>query len=225
MKEKKIPENSEKKKKSFPDWGAIRNDYITGNESPKECARRHGVNYRTLGNHLYRERWNDQRAAYRGAVTEKAVETAKNCTAYRVASELVGLSYVVDALERETRKALEDGDQLHRYLVQSTTRHKDGTTETAYKDITSDKVDTRALRDLTDSVKTLEALKRSLHGLETAQERHRKQIEAERLALERERLQIEKERLELTKKREERDAEGVKGVQIVVGGYCDDYSE
>lgn len=214
-----------KKKNSRPDWDAIRSDYITGNESPKECARSHGVNYRTLGNHLYRERWNDQRAAYRGSVADKAIDTAATCTAYRVASELVGLAGVVDALERETRKALEDGEQLHRYLVQSTTRHKDGTTETAYKDITSDKVDTRALRDLTDSVKTLEALKRSLHGLETAQERHRKQIEADRLALERERLQLEKERLELTKKREERDAEGVKGVQIVVGGYCDDYSE
>ena len=225
MKKKEIPENPEKKKKSRPDWGAIRNSYITGNDTPKECARRHGVNYRTLGNHLHRERWNDQRAAYRGAVTDKAVETAKNCTAYRVASELIGLSGVVDALERETRKALEDGEQLHRYLVQSTTRHKDGTTETAYKDIKSDKVDTRALRDLTDSVKTLEALKRSLHGLETAQERHRKQIETERLALERERLAIEKERLELTRKREERDAEGIKGVQLVVGGYCDDYSE
>lgn len=225
MEKKKIPEKSEKKKKSFPDWDAIRNDYIAGNESPKECARRHGVNYRTLGNHLYRERWNDQRAAYRGAVVDKAVETAKNCTAYRVASELTVLSHVVDALERELKKALEDGEQLHRYLVQTTTRHKDGTTETAYRDITSDKVDTRALRDITDSVKMLEALKRSLHGLETAQERHRKQIERERLELERERLQIEKERLELTKKREERDAEGVKGVQIVVGGYCDDYSE
>ena len=225
MEKKKIPENSENEKNSRPDWDRIRNDYITGNDTPKECARRHGVNYRTLGNHLFKEKWNDQRAAYRGAVTDKAVETAKNCTAYRVASELMGLSYVVDALERETRKALEDGEQLHRYLVQSTTRHKDGTTETAYKDITSDKVDTRALRDLTDSVKTLEALKRSLHGLETAQERHRKQIEKERLELERERLQIEKERLELTKKREEREADGVKGVQIVVGGYCDEYSE
>lgn len=225
MKKKKIPENSEKKKKIIPDWDAIRKDYITGGETPKECARRHGVNYRTLGNHLYRERWNDQRAAYRGAVTDKAVETAKNCTAYRVASELIGLSGVVDALERETRKALEDGEQLHRYLVQTTTRHKDGTTETAYKDVTSDKVDTRALRDLTDSVKTLEALKRSLHGLETAQERHRKQIETERLALERERLALERERVELVRKREERDAEGVKGVQLVVGGYCDDYSE
>ena len=218
MKKKENPENPEKKKKSFPDWDAIRKDYITGNDTPKECARRHGVNYRTLGNHLYRERWNDQRAAYRGSVTDKAVETAKNCTAYRVASELIGLSGVVDALERETRKALEDGEQLHRYLVQSTTRHKDGTTETAYKDITSDKVDTRALRDLTDSVKTLEALKRSLHGLETAQERHRRQIEKER-------LQLERERVELVRKREERDAECVKGVQIVVGGYCDDYSE
>lgn len=225
MEKKKIPEKSEKKKKNIPDWDAIRNDYITGNETPKECARRHGVNYRTLGNHLYRERWNDQRTAYRGAVNDRAIDTAATCSAYRVASQLTGLSYVVDALERETRKALEDGEQLHRYLVQSTTRHKDGTTETAYKDITSDKVDTRALRDLTDSVKTLEALKRSLHGLETAQERHRKQIETERLALERERLQLEKERLELTKKREERDAEGVKGVQIVVGGYCDEYSE
>lgn len=217
--------NPENEKNSRPDWDRIRNDYITGNDTPKECARRHGVNYRTLGNHLYREKWNEQRAAYRGAVTDKAIETAKNCTAYRVASELMGLSYVVDALERETRKALEDGEQLHRYLVQTTSRHKDGTTETAYKDITSDKVDTRALRDLTDSVKTLEALKRSLHGLETAQERHRKQIETERLALERERLQLERERLELTKKREEREAEGVNGVQIVVGGYCDDYSE
>lgn len=225
MEKKKIPEKSEKEKNSRPDWDRIRNDYITGNDTPKECARRHGVNYRTLGNHLYQERWNDKRSAYRGAVTDKAVETAKNCTAYRVASELMGLSYVVDALERETRKALEDSEQLHRYLVLTTSRHKDGTTETAYKDITSDKVDTRALRDLTDSVKTLEALKRSLHGLETEQERHRKQIETERLALERERLAIEKERLELTKKREEREAEGVNGVQIVVGGYCDEYSE
>lgn len=225
MKKKKIPENSEKKKKIIPDWDAIRNDYVTGNATPKECAKLHGVNYRTLGNHLYSERWNDQRAAYRGAVNDRAIDTAATCSAYRVASQLTGISYVVDALERETRKALEDGEQLHRYLVQSTTRHKDGTTETAYKDITSEKVDTRALRDLTDSVKTLEALKRSLHGLETAQERHRKQIETERLALERERLQLERERLELTKKREEREADGVNGVQIVVGGYCEDYSE
>lgn len=213
------------KKKSVPDWDRIRNDYITGNESPKECARAHSVNYNTLCTHKRREHWAEQRTAYRGAVMDKAIETAKNCTAYRVASELTVLAHVVEALERELKKALEDGEQLHRYLVQTTTRHKDGTTETAYRDITSDKVDTRALRDLTDSVKTLEALKRSLHGLETAQERHKKQIEAERLALERERLAIEKERLELTKKREERDAEGVKGVQIVVGGYCDDYSE
>ena len=225
MGKKKNPEKPEKKKNSRQDWGAIRNSYIAGSDSLPQCARRHGVPVGTVRRHSAAEHWAEQRAAFRGSVTDKAIETAKNCTAYRVASELIGLSGVVDALERETRKALEDGEQLHRYLVQSTTRHKDGTTETAYKDITSDKVDTRALRDLTDSVKTLEALKRSLHGLETAQERHRKQIETERLALERERLQMERERLELTRKREERDAEGVKGVQIVVGGYCEDYSE
>lgn len=225
MEKKKNPEKPEKKKNSRLDWGAIRNSYVSGSDSLPQCARRHGVPVGTVRRHSAAEHWAEQRAAYRGAVADKAVETAQNCTAYRVASELIGLSGVVDALERETRKALEDGEQLHRYLVQSTTRHKDGTTETAYKDITSDKVDTHALRDLTDSVKTLEALKRSLHGLETAQERHRKQIETERLALERERLQLEKERLELTRKREERDAEGVKGIQIVVGGYCDDYSE
>lgn len=213
------------KKKNFSDWDRVRNEYITGADSVPECARRHGANVGTAKNKCAREHWTDQRAAYRGAVADKAIETAKNCTAYRVASELTVLSHVVEALERELKKALEDGEQLHRYLVQTTTRHKDGTTETAYRDITSDKVDTRALRDLTDSVKTLEALKRSLHGLETAQERHRKQIETERLALERERLQLEKERLELTKKREERDAEGVKGVHVVVGGYCEDYSE
>lgn len=225
MEKKKNPGKPEKEKNSRPDWGAIRNSYIAGSDSLPQCARRHGVPVGTVRRHSAAEHWAEQRAAYRGAVTDKAVETAKNCTAYRVASELIGLSGVVDALERETRKALEDGEQLHRYLVQSTTRHKDGTTETAYKDITSEKVDTRALRDLTDSVKTLEALKRSLHGLETAQERHRKQIETERLALERERLQMERERLELTKKREEREADGVKGVQIVVGSYCDEYSE
>lgn len=206
------------KKKNFPDWDRIRNEYITGADSVPECARRHGANVGTAKNKCAREHWTDQRAAYRGAVTDKAIDTAATCTAYRVASELVGLAGVVDALERETRKALEDGDQLHRYLVQTTSRRKDGTTDTSYKDIISDKVDTRALRDLTDSVKTLEALKRSLHGLETAQEQHRKQIETERLALER-------ERLELTRKREEREADGVKGVQIVVGGYCDEYSE
>lgn len=213
------------KKTNFPDWDRIRSEYITGADSVPECARRHGANVGTAKNKCAREHWTDQRAAYRGAVVDKAIDTAATCTAYRVASELTVLSHVVDALERELAKALEDGEQLHRYLVQTTTRHKDGTTETAYRDITSDKVDTRALRDLTDSVKTLEALKRSLHGLETAQERHRKQIETERLALERERLALERERVELVRRRDERDAEGVKGVQIVVGGYCDDYSE
>lgn len=213
------------KKKNCPNWDRIRSDYITGNDTPMECAKKHGVNYRTLGNHLFRERWNEQRTAYRGAVADKAIDTAKNCSAYRVASELMGLSYVVDALERELKKALEDGEQLHRYLVQTNTRKADGTTETVFRDITSDKMDTRALKDLTDVAKTLETLKRSLYGLETAQERHRKQIETERIALERERLAIEKERLELTKKREEREADGVKDVQIIVGGYCDDYSE
>lgn len=225
MEKKKNPENPEKKKNSRPDWDRIRNEYITGADSVPECARRHGANIGTAKKRCAREHWTEQRAAYRGAVVDKAVETAATCSAYRVASDLIGLSGVVDALERETRKALEDGEQLHRYLVQSTTRHKDGTTETAYRDITSDKVDTRALRDLTDSVKTLEALKRSLHGLETAQEQHRRQIERERLGLERERLALERERVELVRKREERDAEGVKGVQIVVGGYVNDYSE
>ena len=212
-------------KKKSPDWDKIKNEYITGADSVPKCARRHGANVGTAKNKCAREHWAEQRAAYRGAVTDKAVETAATCTAYRVASDLIGLSGVVDALERETRKALEDGEQLHRYLVQTTSRHKDGTTETVYKDITSDKVDTRALRDLTDSVKTLEALKRSLHGLETAQERHRKQIETERLQLERERLALERERVELVRKREERDADAVNGVQIVVGGYVDEYSE
>lgn len=225
MEKKKNPEKPEKKKNNRPDWDAIRRDYITGNDTQPESARRHGVNVCTLRNHAGKEHWEQQRTAYRGAVNDRAIDTAATCSAYRVASELTGLSYVVDALERETRKALEDGEQLHRYLVQTTSRHKDGTTETAYKDITSDKVDTRALRDLTDSIKTLEALKRSLHGLETAQERHRKQIETERLALERERLELERERLELTRKREEREADAVNGVQIVVGGYCEDYSE
>lgn len=114
------------KKKNCPNWDRIRSAYITGNDSPKECAKKHGVNYRTLGNHLFSERWNDQRAAYRGSVADKAIDTAKNCTAFRVASELTVLSHVVDALERELKKALEDGEQLHRYLVQTTTRHKDG---------------------------------------------------------------------------------------------------
>lgn len=213
------------KKKNCTDWDRIKGDYITGNESPRECASKHGVNYRTLGNHLFSEKWNEQRTEYRGAVTDKAIETAKNCTAYRIASELTGLAYIVEALERELIQALEDGEQLHRYFVQSTTRQKDGTTETAFKDVKSAKVDTRALRDLTDVAKTLEALKRSMYGLETAQEQHRKQIETERLELERERLQMERERIELTRKREEREAEGVQGVQILVGGYVDDYSE
>ena len=213
------------KKKNCTDWDRIKSDYITGNESPKECARKHGVNYNTLRNHKQRERWRQQRTKYRGEVTDKAIETAKNCTAYSIASELTGLAYIVEALERELIKALQDEEQFHRYFVQSTTRHKDGTAETAFKDVTSAKVDTRALKDLTDVAKTLEALKRSLYGLETAQEQHRKQIELERLELERERLALERERVELVRKREERDAEGVKGVQILVGGYCDDYSE
>lgn len=43
--------------------------------------------------------------------------------------------------------------------------------------------------------------------------------------MERERLALERERVELVRKREERDAEGVKGVQILVGGYVEDYSD
>ena len=84
MEKKKNPEKTEKEKNSRPDWDAIRRDYITSNDTQPECARRHGVNVGTLRNHASREHGEQQRAAYRVAVTDKAVETAKNCTAYRL---------------------------------------------------------------------------------------------------------------------------------------------
>ena len=81
MGKKKNPDKPEKKKTSRPDWGAIRRDYITSNETQPECARRHGVNVGTLRNHAAREQWEKQRTAYRGAVNDKAIDTAATCSA------------------------------------------------------------------------------------------------------------------------------------------------
>ena len=209
-------------------WDEIRTAYITGTATMGEVAKRYNLAAGTVQHKAAKEKWADARDEWRKEQAQKACDAAatrlQDETSARLADSLVNVAFIADRLEAAVISTLADPEQLNRYLVQKSRRKHDGTTEMDYYTTTSDKVDTRALKDLTAATRGIYEIKKELQGLVTVQEERRHRIETERLELERERLELEKERQALARERAEKEDQSGGAVHVVVGGYQDDWS-
>lgn len=141
------------------DWEAIKTEYITGQESHREIAKRYGVGASTLSARSSREGWCQLREQYRAGVVQKAVEKI-SCDNV---DKLSGLMAAADDMCQ---------------LVSDFVRQQQGKS-TCAKDI----------RDLAATLKDMTAVVRNLYGIPTQQERAAQEMAAQRLELEVKRAQ------------------------------------
>ena len=167
------------------DWNEIRVRYIAGNMSLKQLAEQSGVSYSRITKHASAEKWAAQRKAFGKKAADKAIQRA----GARAQANLEKAILVTEGLLDVSVKALEDRDQFRRHLVVRKVNGAEETTEEVFR-----KVDTKALKELTDAVEKLSLLLRDLLGEPDADEKLRRETE---------KLRQEKLRTEIRKLREE----------------------
>ena len=85
-------------------WLKIKNEYINGNISHRDLAKKHGVSYSAARDHAKKEQWTEKRNKQRSKISEKMEQKTAEKLAEQQASHVVNiamLNYMVaEALEK-----------------------------------------------------------------------------------------------------------------------------
>jgi uncharacterized protein YjcR len=166
------------------DWEKIKTEYVTMDISLRDLAKKNGVSMNTISKYCKKEGWVKAREDYCAKVSRKAVQKSCNKRANELAGVLNSSYKIRDTIEN----ALNDPQQFNRYLV--TRGRKGGEFETVEE--VHEKIDTKAIREMTQALKAVEGLIRSLNNIPTEAEMQRLQLERERFELEKEKWEREK---------------------------------
>ena len=192
-------------------WDRIEEDYITDHQSSYvKISKKYGIAYTSIKNYAIRNDWYKKKLAFRDEVKRKALAKVAAKRSTKLAQELDAVNKVSDVVT----SMLQDTLQFNRHLVTTTEGVDITTTEQIFG-----KVDTRAMKDVLQSLKLIEDMKRSMMEEQRLSERQRHEMEKERLALERERLELERERIKLQHERQTGPDldEGKYGVVLIPG--------
>ncbi len=139
-------------------WKKIEAQYVAGDMSLRERARKKKLRYSTLSKAASKGGWSEKREKFREETAKKALANAQA----RGAEQLERLMGAAGTLVDATVKALEDNEQFQRFIVSEGVG--DGMSETSEKIFS--KRDTRAMRDLAGVIKELAPLLREHYGLQ-----------------------------------------------------------
>jgi uncharacterized protein YjcR len=181
------------------DWEAIKSEYITGEASQAELAKKFGVSRSIIGDHCRKEKWVEERDKYRRSVVQKTIDA-------RAREDSAQLLKLMDAASRITGIALDalaDDSVLYTYMVERREKYEvpvgadsgvpwmDGDPDVPVierqwsEDQESKALNTRALKDLSNIIKDMTGLIRDFYDIPTPAQREQQRIAAERLELER----------------------------------------
>lgn len=152
-------------------WDEIKAVYVTTAMSTKNLAKKYGISLSKVQEKCARDGWVAARMAFRAQAAAKAVDQAVNVEADRLGKIINAANSMAAVIEA----VYKDPDQFHRHLVVN----MDVTEEKTF-----DKVDTKAIRDMTVAIKDMTLVLRNLHNLPTQAEAEAQRIAAERLKLE-----------------------------------------
>ena len=161
------------------DWVALRNEYVTGNASYRGLAEMAGVSFNTLKQHASNEGWNEERKNYREEITQKTQRKAAERMSTTRADQLSKLRVAADSMADVITQVFDDAVQFKRHLI--TNGVGNGCTRTDCR--IEEKVDTKAIRDLTSALKDITLVMRNLYDLPTMQEQSAMDIALERLTM------------------------------------------
>ena len=209
-----MPEKPKKLGRQNYDWESIKMDYVTDPQSSiKKISAKYGIRQPTVANKCKADNWFATKKEYQKKLTSKALEKALSKDANRMAR----LLNVTDKLTEQIEKALADPKQLYKQFVPETVS-ENGTTISTFVDKESEKFDSKAAKDMLQSLKMIEELNRSLKSIQKAEALHRQNIENERLKLERERFEFEKSKYNDSQTTDN-------DIKVVIGGYEDGWDE
>ncbi len=176
--------NTTKRKQRKIDWDAIKTEYITSDISLRELQEKHKLFKRDIEKHSKNDGWVKARKEYRAKMMAKAV--AKSCD--KEANALASLLDSSYKMRDVIAGAMNDPYQFNRYLVTKGSKGGEFHTEEEIME----KVDTKAVREMTQALKAVEGLIRSLGNIPTEAEMQRLQLEREKFELEKEKWEREK---------------------------------
>ena len=176
----------------YQDWDALKMEYVTTKTTYAKLAEKYGISISQIKIVAARDGWTNERKKFTARVQQKAYRKACNHEADRLARLITATTGAIDVAMR----AIGDDEQFNRYLVERREKYavpvadedaEDGelppdgklllerqwTEEQTYQ-----KVDTKALKDLTGLV-------RDLYGIPTQAQAEAQRIAAERLELDR----------------------------------------
>ncbi len=162
------------------DWSRIKVEYVTGDMSYKALAKRHRIQPSVISKRGKEEQWPRLRREYR----EKAAEKAINGEIENEAERLSKLIKATDSMEDVVVKLFEDAQQFYRHIIM---------TDYTAKEEIFEKIDTKAIKDLTGALKDLSFVHRNLHGMPTQQEREAQRIAAERLQMDKKKAELDEQ--------------------------------
>lgn len=152
-------------------WDEIKSVYVTTDLSTAGVAQKYNIGTSLVQKRCAADGWVAARMAFRAEAAAKAVDKAVDVEADRLGKIINAANSMAAVIEN----VYKDPDQFHRHLVVNA----DMTEEKIY-----DKVDTKAIRDMTVAIKDMTLVLRNLHNLPTQAEAEAQRIAAERLKLE-----------------------------------------
>lgn len=174
-------------------WEKIKVEYITTDTSLTKLADKYNVPRSNLARRSIKEKWVEQRKQYKNDVTMKTVRKTANKEAKRLARLMDTTAKAIEV----AAKAFSDPEQFNRYIVErrekygfptATGEDEDEPTlvseRTWSEEKVFDKLDTKALKDMTGVLKDLTGLMRDFYNLPTPAQAEAQRIAAERLEIE-----------------------------------------
>ena len=194
-----MPAKPKKMGRQNYDWGDMKAEYISDPQSSlRKIAEKYGVNRSAVGNKAKAENWFATKTEHQSRIVDETVTE-------------VGLKHK-DALKQELESVMNISDRISSVLKEDPAQFNRYVTQTEKPEILTSgkvsrvgvykyveerilqKVDTKAVKDMVQSLKMIEDMKRSMLEIQTANERQKLEIERERLELEKERIALERER-------------------------------
>ena len=136
------------------DWEAIKTEFVTGEMSITQIAKKYGVSTGTVYKHCRSENWNEAKDIYREGL-EKG-ENEEISTSVTLTKEMD----IADKLSDVLSEALSDEKQFYRYIV----KEKNGADSTDEERIFG-KMDMQALNNAIKALDSLQEIKRVMQGI------------------------------------------------------------
>lgn len=131
------------------DWGAIKNEYITGKESLTKLSEKYKIPIRTIKDRSRKEKWVEERKNFRTDTAQKASQKTMKKEAKRLARLRDVAEDVADLIGEDVEKLKE----LHRKR----------------KNITPE--DVKMIKDLTAALKNIADIMRDVYAIPTIREK------------------------------------------------------